>query len=117
LLNYLHARISRSERFSIWGNATRNVIDVDDVVRIARFIIDELNLRRDTVNIANIHNYPIRDIVSTMERVCGKSAIYDAIERGASYPIDVLRIMPLLPQAGVAFGTSYLSDVLRKYYG
>ena len=117
LLNYLYARISRSERFSIWGNAARNIIDVDDVVKIARYLIDETKLRCDTVNIANIHNYPIKDIVSMMERVCGKNAIYDAIERGASFPIDVQRIEPLLPEAHVEFCSSYLWHVLRKYYG
>jgi nucleoside-diphosphate-sugar epimerase len=117
LLNYLYARISRSERFSIWGNAARNIIDVDDVVKIARYLINKTELRCDTVNIANIHNYPIKDIVSTMERVCGKNAIYDAIERGTSYPIDVQRIVPLLPEADVEFCSSYLLNVLRKYYG
>jgi nucleoside-diphosphate-sugar epimerase len=117
LLNYLYARISRSERFSIWGNATRNIIDVDDVVKIARYLIDETKLTRDTVNIANIHNYPVNDIVSMMERVCGKKSIYDAIEKGASYPIDVQTIVPLLPAAGVEFCSSYLWNALRKYYG
>lgn len=117
LLNHLHARISRSERFSIWANATRNIIDVDDVVKIARRIIDGHDLSRDTINIANIHNYAVTDIVSTMERICGKDAIYDAIDRGASYPVDVRRIVPILPDAGVEFGSSYLSNVLRKYYG
>src|ERR1051326_3498083 len=34
LLNYLYARISRSERFDLWRFATRNVIDIEDVARI-----------------------------------------------------------------------------------
>ena len=33
LLNYIFTRIIRSERFQIWKNARRNIIDVDDVVR------------------------------------------------------------------------------------
>ena len=28
LLNFLHARISRSEKFNLWENAERNIIDV-----------------------------------------------------------------------------------------
>jgi hypothetical protein len=52
-----------------------------------------------------------------MERACGKNAIYDAIEKGASYPIDVQGMVPILPEAGVEFRSSYLWDVLRKYYG
>ena len=117
LLNYLYARISRSERFSIWGNATRNIIDVDDVVKIVRHIIDGHHFNRDTTNVANIQNYPVKRIVSTMERVCGKTALFDAIERGTCYPIDMQRVAPLLPEAGVEFGSAYLSNVLQKYYG
>ena len=30
LLNYLFARVSRSEAFTAWRNASRNVIDIDD---------------------------------------------------------------------------------------
>jgi nucleoside-diphosphate-sugar epimerase len=117
LLNYLYARISRSERFSIWCRATRNIIDVDDVLKIGRYLIDNGKLKCKTLNVANIQSYPVTDIVSTMECVCGKKAIFDAVEKGDSYPIDVLRIAPLLPAAGVEFSSGYLSNVLRKYYG
>lgn len=117
LLNYLHARISRSERFSIWGRATRNIIDVDDVVRIGCHLIDDENVSRDTLNIANSTSYAVQDIVSTFERVCRKKAIYDIVEKGACCPIDVRRIAPILAEAGVDFSPAYLWNVLQKYYG
>jgi len=116
LLNYLHARISRSERFAIWSRATRNIIDVDDVVRIARYLIDA-ELSGDTLNVANTQSYPIKYIVSTLEQVCGKKAVYDVVEKGASYPVDVKRIEPILTEARVTFPSSYLQTVLQKYYG
>jgi nucleoside-diphosphate-sugar epimerase len=117
LLNYLFAKISREERFTIWGNATRNVIDVDDVVRITRHVVDEMGLRRETINIANTSNHSVRDIVSTFELICGKAAVCDVVDKGRPYPIDVRRITPVLPAAGVDFRSGYLRDVLRKYYG
>ncbi len=40
LLNYLHARIARSEAFSVWRNAYRNIIDIDDVATLAGLLID-----------------------------------------------------------------------------
>jgi nucleoside-diphosphate-sugar epimerase len=117
LLNFLFAKIRCGERFTIWGGASRNVIDVIDVYRVARYIIDQRVLRQEIVNIANSANYSVRDIVSTFELVCGKAAIFDVIDKGKSFEIDVSRIAAHLRPAEVEFGASYLHDVLNKYYG
>ena len=53
LLNYIFARIIRSERFQVWKNARRNIIDVDDVVRIAIGLALEEGVRRESINAAN----------------------------------------------------------------
>ena len=87
------------------------------VVRIARYLIDHEGLSGDTLNVANTRNYQIKDIVSTLEQVCGKKAVYDVVEKGASYAVDVQRIEPILTEARVEFHSSYLRDVLQKYYG
>ena len=63
LLNYLYARISRSESFTLWRNARRNIIDVEDVFAIAREVLNDASLRNTTVNIASPVNYPMTDIV------------------------------------------------------
>ena len=39
LLNYLYARISRSESFQLWSKAKRNIIDVSDVAVITQHLI------------------------------------------------------------------------------
>jgi nucleoside-diphosphate-sugar epimerase len=43
-LNYLYARISRSESFELWLKAKRNIIDVDDVVTIASHLLADTTL-------------------------------------------------------------------------
>ncbi|OGS93135.1 MAG: NAD-dependent dehydratase [Gallionellales bacterium RBG_16_56_9] len=117
LLNFLYARISRSEAFQLWGKAKRNIIDVDDVAAIARQLIADNSARNITLNIANPASYPMTDIVSAMERVVGKRAIYDVVERGSEYPIDTGAILPALDKAAVKFGDDYLEQVIGKYYG
>lgn len=117
VLNYLYARISRSESFKLWSNAKRNIVDVDDAVAIAQLVIAHSLARNVTINIANAFNYPITDIVSTMERVVGKPAIYDVVERGAEYLIDIRVISPMLERAGVIFSNDYLEKVIDRYYG
>jgi nucleoside-diphosphate-sugar epimerase len=117
LLNYLYAKIARSEAFSLWRNAKRNIIDVDDVASISRQLVADKTLRNITLNIANPVSYPMTDIVSVMERVVGKHAIYDVVERGSEYPIDITSMLTALNKTSVKFGEDYLEQVIGKYYG
>ena len=117
LLNYLYARIARSESCSLWKNAKRNIIDLDDVAAIALQLIADANVRNLTLNIANPVSYPITAIVEVMERVVGKRAIYKVVDRGSGYPIDTHAILPVLDRASVEFRDGYLERVISKYYG
>jgi len=117
LLNFLHARIIRSEKFNLWRNAKRNVIDVDDIVAIALKLIADNSLRNTTINIANKINYKMIEIVETMEQVLRKHAVYDVIENGSEYNIDINCISSVLDDAQVQFDDGYLKNVIFKYYG
>ncbi len=117
LLNFLYACISRSEAFSLWLNAKRNIIDVEDVVSIAQCLIEDKAARNITINIANPISYSMTDIVSAMEKVVGKRAIYNIDERGSEYAIDTSTILPLLDKAAVKFGDGYIERVIGNYYG
>jgi len=117
LLNHLYARIVRSERFAVWRGATRNIIDVDDAARIVTDLVVSENASGETVNVANSRSYGILEIVGTMERVLGQQAIFDIIDRGGSYAIDIDRIHAALHRCGIAFPDDYLHRVIRKYYG
>ena len=115
LLNFIYARIVRGERFAVWRNARRNIIDCEDVRAIGTSAIDA-GIRSATVNVANTRDYEMTYVVETMERVVHGHAVYDLIDRGSSYPIDLARIRPLLASTGVIFGPEYLERVMRKYY-
>jgi nucleoside-diphosphate-sugar epimerase len=116
LLNYLYARISRSESFHLWSNAWRNIIEVDDVATIIERLIADPAMRGLTLNVANPSSSPISDIVAAMEKVVGKRAIYEVVERGSDYTIDTREILPVMDAAGVKFGDGYLERVISKYY-
>jgi len=116
LLNYLHARIVRSERFSIFSKAERNIIDVDDVARIAIALVKE-GACAETINIACSHNNPVGDIVRCMEDVLSHRGVFDIIEAGAGYAIDTGRIRDTVSRCGISFSSGYLHRTLDKYYG
>jgi nucleoside-diphosphate-sugar epimerase len=116
LLNFLYARIARSESFNLWSKAKRNIIDVDDAAAIAQRLIANNSMRNTTVNIANVVNYSMADIVSAMECVTGKRAVYEVVERGSDYFIDTSIILPVLEEADVKFGNDYLENTISRYY-
>lgn len=117
LLNYLYARIVRSERFAIWSGASRNILDVEDVARIAADLVTAERACGEIINIANTGNTSIFDIVKAMEAVLGRPAIFDIIDRGSGYAIATERIQASLLRCGISFSGDYLCLTIRKYYG
>jgi nucleoside-diphosphate-sugar epimerase len=115
LLNYLHARIVRSERFEVYRHAERNVIDVDDVARIVLELVRD-GACAETINVACTNNVAILAIVHGIEDVVGHRALFDIIDAGAGYRIDTARIHAALARCGVSFPAGYLRRTLEKYY-
>ncbi|MFI5294008.1 MAG: NAD-dependent epimerase/dehydratase family protein [Thermodesulfovibrionales bacterium] len=117
LLNYIFARISRGERFQVWKNAQRNIIDIDDVVRIIVDLALVEGARGERINVANFSNIDMPDLVEIMERVIGKKALCDYVEKGAPYMIDTRRINAITKRCGISFDPQYTEQVFMKYYG
>jgi nucleoside-diphosphate-sugar epimerase len=117
LLNYLYARIMRSECFDAWSFASRNVIDIDDIERIVLDLIFEEQACNETINVASTRNSTILDIIAAFEQSAGRRAVYNLVARGASYSIDTSRITASLARCGLFFDRCYLSRTIEKYYG
>ena len=117
LLNYLYARIVRSERFAIWSGASRNIIDVDDVARIATDLAKTGSACGETIDVASVNSSSMFDIVGSLEAVLGHKAIFDIIDQGAGYAIDTERIQASLLRCGISFSGDYLYRTIKKYYG
>ena len=118
LTNFLRDRITSGQRFTIWGHAERNLVDVDDVVALATYLL--LDAGGDippSVAIAADRSLPMPELVSTFERVLGITARCVVEDKGSA-----MRIEPRLPAChaqalGIDLGEGYAERVLRKYYG
>lgn len=117
LLNFFYARISRSEKFEIWERSTRNVLDIDDIATLVTHLVLRDDAAGETISVANPSSMPVSDIVAAMEKVVGKTAIFNTRASGSSYSIDCARIEPAIRQSGVNLQGNYLERVLKKYYG
>lgn len=115
LINYLVNHIKSGQKFIIWKNSTRNLIDVDDLYKIACYLIDNGLELNKIIHIANSQSMSILDIVNCIENTLGIQAHYDLLENGAEYsqiPNDIAKyISPL----NISFHNDYCNNVINKY--
>lgn len=117
LANYLHARIMAGERFDVWRNAERNLIDVDDVAAIAAAMIEDPDDARPLRSIATPYSLGMPEIVALFERVLARTADFTMVDRGRALPVDATEAVSLAARLGIDFGPDYPERLLRKYYG
>jgi nucleoside-diphosphate-sugar epimerase len=116
LLNALNRHLTTGLEFTMWCNAYRNIIDIDDVLSIAlRFLADHRQ-RKNWINIANPRCTPIGEVVAAMERAVGATMNIRCVDRGAHYPIDVSPMLSSGYAAHCQFDVDYIERVIAKYY-
>ncbi len=116
LTNFLSAKIMAGERFDVWANAERNLIDIDDVFAIACAHIDTTS-GGQAVSIASDDTLPMPRIVEIFESVIGRSALYDTVDAGEPMPIENRVSSVLAKSLGIYLGRGYTETTIRKYYG
>lgn len=115
LTNRLHTSIRDNERFQLWRNAFRYIIDVDDVLAVATYMIDRDEYVNRIINVASCR-FSIFEIVRALEGVTQRSAVYTELDKGASYNIDCYEAHQVAKSLNIQFDETYLHRVVRKYY-
>ena len=116
LLNYFVFNILKNHPLTVWKNAFRNIIGVDDMYSLIDYFLREKENINATINIANPVNYSVPFIIKTIENHLNKKAIVNEVERGDDYKIDVSAIEALFNKLHIEFNDDYLSSLLKKYY-
>jgi nucleoside-diphosphate-sugar epimerase len=116
VLNFFANHILSGDFFSLWKNASRNIIDLGDAVTLCDYLIKKKIFRNEVVNIANPVNYPVLQIIGVMEEMLGKKGNYELIEKGYNLEIDTSPIQPFLTELKIPFDEEYLIRTLTKYY-
>ena len=116
LLNYFIFNILQNHPFTVWKKAYRNIIGMDDVYKIIDLILKKNLFFNTTINIANPKNYSIPFVIKRIEEHLNKQAVYDEIDKGDNYPIDISSIESIINKLNVQFNDDYLASLLKKYY-
>lgn len=117
LLNFLVDKISRGESFKVFANAYRNILGIDDLVKICSIIIESNSPKGKTFNVCNPEATKMTDLIPVLEEMIGKKAMFELVDKGGGQPhIDMHEISPFLKLSAVTFDSQYLLKTLKKYY-
>ncbi len=115
IINFLIDKIQKKEEFSLWKKASRNLIDVEDIYKIAHYIIKNSLYKDRVVNIANTINIKVINLVKIIEKVLNKKANYKLIDRGVDYNIDISEIKEIINKLNIDFKNNYIERLIKKY--
>lgn len=116
VLNFFVYHILNGINFDLWVNAARNLIDIDDMYKIADHILKKGILQNQVINIANTETYTTREIITAIEGLWNTKANYIPIPKGNPFIIDLAMTRPIMKELAIRFGKDYLINLLRKYY-
>jgi nucleoside-diphosphate-sugar epimerase len=116
LLSALVSKIKADEEVQIWSNAVRNIIDVDDVVKIVDALQLEGLANNRVINVANPLSIKVTDLINVIESALHLDARVVLIPKGARYEIDTEAMLAAAESAKVYFGENYLLETIAKYY-
>jgi len=112
LMNYLHRQITNDNELVIHKNATRNLIDVEDVKNITMKYIESNSINK-IVNVAYPENFYILEIISAFEIILEKNSTKNFEDKGEHYSIDVHELDYEFKQSNKH---NYLNSLISKYY-
>lgn len=116
LINFLYQKITSGEKFDLWLNAKRDVIDIEDTFKICHQIIQEGNELNKVINIGTGINHSIEAVVNCLEELTGKKTLYEEKKLGSVFNCDLDLSIRTATKLSLNFKNDYLSKTLKKYY-
>lgn len=115
LIKTLFDNIKNGKQFELWINSQRNLIDIDDVVKIVEHIRNCMP-KNKIWNIAAPHNVSVFTIVQIIESILNKKANYTVVEKGCPYFIESDNDDKMCNHLCINFDESYTRRIIEKYY-
>ena len=116
IVNYLYSKITLGATFDLWKYAKRNFIDIEDVKSIASYVLNNLSMNRVTLNIACPFSISIFDLVTILEGLSHKKALFNIVNFGSDFVIDTSVSDACASKLGIEFDGNYVKNIINKYY-
>jgi nucleoside-diphosphate-sugar epimerase len=117
MFNYFFNQIINGLEIQVFKNATRYIIDVDDVAYWTMKLVRD-GFHNCAINIAFPNKLYVTDIIKLIEEFLNIKANIKIIEGGNPYEIDLNPFMNYVYQDKPDFSitTNYIKNIIEKYY-
>lgn len=114
LINFLYDSIIKEKKFTLYDNAYRYVIEINDTKQLVEAFL-KFSKPRVVVNLANDYRYSLIEIVNIFESLLNKEASYELVEKIDSYFLDCSEINSFVKRhhLEIDFSGDYLRDKLH----
>jgi len=115
LINFLYESILNGDKFNIYSGAYRYVIEIEDVRKLVESYLEHHPVQL-IVDLANPYRYNIMELVEIFEKLLGKKAIYEMVQKDDQYLLDLssLENFVLENKLNIQFGHNYFENKLQK---
>ena len=116
LFNYFKNKIKNKKKFSVFAGVKRNLLDIDDAIKISKFIIKNKKNYNKVFNVINKHFYNPLKIVKIFETELKIKANYTIIKKKKKkWKMNYKQIRKIVAQANIDFDYNYCEKLIKKY--
>lgn len=105
LVSYLNEAIQNEIEIKVFDNASRYLIDIDDVIEL---VFEMSHQENEIINLVITDPYKIIDIIHSLNSFCKKNLKITYLNKGNFYNIRKIKTID---------SRHYLKKILLKYYG
>jgi len=115
LMNYIVKAVKNDETINVHTQATRNLIDVDDIRNVTFDLLKQQSLNK-IINVAYSKNYSILEIVEVVEKFYNKKVNINLLKSGSGYDINIPEIEQYFVKTNQVGKEIYLYNILQKHF-
>jgi nucleoside-diphosphate-sugar epimerase len=117
LTNYFFKNIKNKKKFIVFKNVKRNVIDVDDAIKICLYFIKTYKEKNKVINILNKKFYQPIKILKLFEIILKTNSNYSVVKKKReNWKIVNSLNSKIEKKLKIKFNDQYLIKTLKKYY-
>lgn len=114
IISYFVKSLIKRDIITVYDNAKRYFIDVDDVVRIVLFLISNKSCN-SVIDICNDKRTSVLKVVHEIGKVLSIEPLVNSIDAGEDYDIPCLKLKATLSNDDYIYNPDYVSNLLKKY--
>lgn len=119
IVNYFYNAIKNQESFTIWQNACRRLIDIEDVYLLCNILISNKEYINNTYNITTSQKTNVIEIMTILEKILNMKSKAGLENKGNCYNIQGNCIYDILKEKSeleYIWREDYVKNLLTKYF-